>query len=87
MLHRILTRIDFVEDVIMYSKFTIYLSNLLEESGDFRNAVQALRAAISKVVEYREERLKECLDSTDNVNASMSITIDNKRIGELEQKI
>jgi hypothetical protein len=39
MMHRILTRMNFVDDMIMYSKFSIYLSNLLEECGDFRTAV------------------------------------------------
>jgi hypothetical protein len=38
-IHRILTRMLFVEDMIMYSKFSIYFSNLLEETGEFRNAV------------------------------------------------
>jgi hypothetical protein len=57
-MHRILTRMNFVEDMIMYSKFAIYLANLQEELGEFRNAVQTLRAAIGKVIEYREERLK-----------------------------
>ena len=57
-MQRILTRIPFVEDMIMYCKFTIYLANLLEETGEFRNAVQVIRSAIGKVVEYREERMK-----------------------------
>jgi hypothetical protein len=60
---------------------------LQEELGEFRNAVQTLRAAIGKIVEYREERLKMCLDSKDNVRTSMSITVDNKKIGDLETKI
>jgi predicted transcriptional regulator len=56
--HRILTRMTFVEDMIMYCKFSVYLSNLQEDVGDFRNAVQTIRSAIYKVVEYREELLK-----------------------------
>lgn len=75
---------NYVEDMVMFSKISIYLSNLLEESGEFRNAVQALRSSIGKVVEYREERLKATLDSKDNVRTSMTITVDNKKIGELE---
>ena len=71
----------------MYAKFAVYLSNLQEELGEFRNAVQTLRAAIGKVVEYREERLKQCLDAKENIKTTMSITIDNKKIGELEAKI
>lgn len=39
------------------------------------------------MVEYREERLKQSLDSKDNVKTSMSITVDNKKIGDLEAKI
>jgi len=46
-----------------------------------------LRAAIGKIVEYREERLKMSLDSKDNIRTSMSITVDNKKIGDLETKI
>jgi len=38
-LHRVLTRDSFVDNIIMYSKFSIYYSNLLEETGDFRNSV------------------------------------------------
>jgi len=38
-IHRILTRETFIENIILYSKFSIYYSNLLEENGDFRNAV------------------------------------------------
>ena len=86
-MHRTLTRMTFVEDMIMYSKFAIYLASLQEDLGEFRSAVQTLRAAIGKIVEYREERMKQCLDSKDNPKASMSITIDNKRIGDLETKI
>jgi hypothetical protein len=86
-MHRILTRMNFVEDMIMYSKFAIYLGSLQEELGEFRNAVQTLRAAIGKIVEYREERLKMSLDSKDNIRTSMSITVDNKKIGDLETKI
>jgi uncharacterized beta-barrel protein YwiB (DUF1934 family) len=52
-MHRILTRMNFVEDMIMYSKFAIYLGSLQE----------------------------------DNVRTSMSITVDNKKIGDLETKI
>lgn len=83
-MHRVLNRMNYVEDMVMFSKISIYLSNLLEESGEFRNAVQALRSSIGKVVEYREERLKATLDSKDNVRTSMTITVDNKKIGELE---
>lgn len=71
----------------MYSKFSIYFSNLLEESGDFRNAVQSLRTAISKIVEYREERMKATSDTADSPNTTMTITVDNKKIGDLEEKI
>ena len=71
----------------MYTKFSIYYSNLLEETGDFRNAVQSLRTAISKVVEYREDRMKSTLDSADSPNTTMTITVDNKKIGDLEEKI
>lgn len=38
-IHRVLTRESFVSNVIMYMKFSVYYSNLLEETGDFRNAV------------------------------------------------
>ena len=38
-IHRVLTRESFVGNIIMYTKFSIYYSNLLEETGDFRNAV------------------------------------------------
>jgi len=46
-----------------------------------------LRAAIGKVVEYREERMKTTICSEDSVTTSMGITIDNKKIGDLEAKI
>lgn len=88
-LHRILTRVDFVEDMVMYCKCAVYLANLQEEVGEFRNAVQALRSALGKVTEYREERMKRSLDSNanDNATTAMSITIDNKKIGDLEHKM
>ena len=38
-IHRVLTRESFVSNIIMYMKFSVYYSNLLEETGDFRNAV------------------------------------------------
>lgn len=38
-MHRVLTRMNFVEDMVMYSKFSIYLSNFQEELGEFRNSV------------------------------------------------
>ena len=86
-MHRILTRMNFVEDMIMYCKFSVYLACIQEELGEFRNAVQTLRSALGKITEYREERLKQSLDSRENIRTSMSITIDNKKIGDLEQKI
>lgn len=86
-IHRILTREFFVANIIMYTKFSIYYANLLEETGDFRNAVQSLRATLGKVVEYREERMKTTIDSEDAPTASMCITIDNKKIGDIEEKV
>lgn len=86
-MHRILTRMNFVEDTVMYTKFAIYLASFQEELGEFRNAVQTLRSALGKVVEYREERLKQSLDAKENIRTSMSITVDNKKIGDLESKI
>ena len=86
-IHRVMTRESFVDNIILYSKFSIYYANLLEETGDFRSAVQGLRGALGKLVEWRENRLKSTLDSQDALNASMSITIDNKKVGELENKI
>ena len=82
-----MTRESFVGNIIMYTKFSIYYANLLEETGDFRNAVQSLRATIGKIVEYREERMKTTIDAEDSPTASMCITVDNKKIGELEEKI
>jgi hypothetical protein len=38
-IHRILSRELFVDNIVMYVKFSVYFSNLLEETGDFRNAV------------------------------------------------
>lgn len=87
MIHRILTRDNYIENIIMYSKFSVYYANLLEEKGDLRNAVQTLRASIQKVIEYREERMKATLDSEDSVATSMCITVDNRKIGDLEEKI
>jgi len=88
-MHRILTRMEFVPDMVMYCKFSIYLASLQEEVGEFRNAVQALRSALGKVVEFREERMKRTLDADakDNATTAMSITIDNKKIGDLEAKM
>lgn len=49
--------------------------------------MQTLRAAIGKITEYREERLKQSLDSKENIRTTMSITVDNMRIGDIEAKI
>lgn len=46
-----------------------------------------MRAAINKVVEYREERMKSTVDLADSPNTTMTITVDNKKIGDLEEKI
>ena len=88
-LHRVFSRMEFVPDMVMYCKFSIYLATLQEEVGEFRNAVQALRSALGKVVEFREERMKRTLDADapENASTAMSITIDNKKIGELEVKM
>jgi hypothetical protein len=84
---RVMTRESFADNIIFFSKFTIYYANLLEETGDFRAAVQALRSAVAKLVEWREERLGSTIDSYDAVKTSMSITVDNKKVGDLEAKI
>ena len=86
-INRVLSRELFCDNIIMYIKFSIYFANLQEETGDFRNAVQSLRTAISKVIEYREERMKSTVDNADSPNSTMTITIDNKKIGDLEEKI
>lgn len=88
-MHRVFTRMEYVPDIVMYCKFSVYLASLQEDVGEFRNAVQALRAALGKVVEYREERMKLTLDAdaAESPTTAMSITIDNKRLGELEQKM
>lgn len=39
MVHRVLTRDTFIENIIMFSKFSVYFANLQEERGDFRAAV------------------------------------------------
>ena len=88
-MHRVFTRMEYLPDMVMYLKFSVYLAGLQEEVGQFRSAVQSLRAALGKVVEYREERLKRTIDGDafDNASTAMSITIDNKRIGELEHQM
>lgn len=55
--------------------------------GEFRQAVQALRTTLHNIVEYREERMKNTIDSEDCPKTSMSITVDNKKIGEMEGRI
>jgi len=86
-IHRILTRLPFLEDMIFYSKVTIRFCQLLEESGDFRTAVQSLRSAVGKVVEYREERLKKTPDFKACPATSLCLTVDNKKILDLENKM
>ena len=39
MIHRIFTRDNYIENIIMYAKFSVYYANLLEEKGDLRNSV------------------------------------------------
>ena len=36
---RVMTRESFADNIIFFSKFTIYYANLLEETGDFRSSV------------------------------------------------
>lgn len=82
-----LTRLDFISDMIFYCKISVYLSNMLEDCGEFRNAVQILRSSLGKVTEYREEKMKSRIDQKDMPSTVMSITIDNKKIGDIEDKI
>ena len=72
---------------MLYCKLSLYLCNLLEESGEYRSAIQTVRASVSKVVEAREERLRRCIDYTENVRTPMYITVDNGRVGETERRI
>lgn len=58
-----------VEDMVFYNGVSLYLAGLLEESGDFRSAVQILRAASSKTVEWRENRLKRGVEASMNAKA------------------
>lgn len=57
-IHRIFTRNNTVFDIVMYSKCSIFLASFLEEIGEFRTAVQTLRSAIGKVIEFREDRMR-----------------------------
>ena len=70
----------------LYLKFSVYLSTMQEEAGEFRAAVQTLRASLGKLVEFREERLKLSLDYALNPLPGMNITVDNLKIGELESR-
>lgn len=47
--------------------------------------MQTLRSAIGKVVEYREEFLKSSTDFGHDKTTAMYVSVDNKRIGDLEQ--
>ena len=86
-IHSLMSREVFVTNIIMYGKLSIYYANLLEDSGDFKQGVEGLREAIKKIISYREDRMKHTLDSQDSVTCSMGITIDNKKIGDMELKI
>lgn len=67
-LHRVLGKLV-VEDMVFYNSISIYLSGLFEESGDFRNSVQILRAAIGKTAEWRENSMKRGVEASMNAKA------------------
>lgn len=86
-IHSLMSREVFITNIIMYGKLTVYFANLLEDSGDFKSGVEGLRVAIKKIISYREDRMKHTLDSQDSATCSMGITIDNKKICDMELKI
>lgn len=58
-----------MDDMVFYNSISVYLSGLFEESGDFRNAVQILRAAIGKTTEWRENSMKRGVEASMNAKA------------------
>jgi hypothetical protein len=73
--------------MILYLKVSLSLARLLEDTNEFRTAVQGLRASISKTVQYREEKMRRSVDYQENALTGMCVSVDNRRIMEAEDKI
>ncbi len=82
-MHRVLGKLV-VDDLVFYNSLSLYLGNLFEESSDFRNAVQIIRAAIGKTIEWRENRLKRGIDASMNAKAPQYVTVNNAKIGRAQ---
>ncbi len=75
------------DDIILFGEISIYLSNLLEEEGEFRIAVQVLRTALNKITEERERMIQTNINFKDNSCTPKYLTVDNMKISEMQDKI
>ena len=59
------------ELTLLYLITSIYLANLCEEERDYRAGIQIMRAALSRLIETREHRIKSSTEYSSNQNTSM----------------
>lgn len=73
------------EIVLIYIISSIYLSNTCEEEGDYRTSIRIMRAALARIVEAREHRLKSNLNYSNNPISAMYAHVHGCRIKETQK--
>lgn len=73
------------ELTLIYLIASIYLANLCEEDGDFRQGIQIMRSALSRVIETREHRMKYHTEYANNPNAAMAVHLHGYKITDTEK--
>ena len=74
------------ELTLLYLIASIYLANLCEEEGDYRAGIQIMRAALSRLIETREHRIKSSTEYSSNPNTSMYAHLNEFKIKETEKE-
>jgi hypothetical protein len=69
---------------LIYLIASIYLANLCEEDGDYRQGIRIMRSAQSRVIEAREHRIKNNTEYSSNPTATLSVHLHGHRIQETE---
>jgi hypothetical protein len=73
------------ELILIYLIASIYLANISEEDGDYRTCIRIMRSALSRVVDARENRLKNNLDYLSNPISAMHVHLHGYKIHETQK--
>lgn len=83
---RILSKLRLI-DPVLFAELAVTAGEYSERQSDYRTAVQVLRAAASRVAEWRENALKTGVSGRHNCISPLYISCDNVFVHQVEEKL